>query len=144
MTDCLYSAWIPNTELTALDVDSDAVRNPVEKGKSKTLLAAYAKAAENKSLDHFKGMLADHQKALEADLQEKEEMEKERASKKAKKGSRKSDANNDDADEMDVDDDAPPEKPKTKKRKKAEDSEDVDEKVRPHGQCEVSGSKLTL
>ena len=101
---------------------------PVEKGKSKTLLAAYEKAAENNGLEHFKGMLADHQKALEADLQEREELEKERVAKKAKKASRKSDAVVD-PDEMDIDEDAPAEKPKSKKRKKADENEDVDEKV---------------
>ena len=105
------------------------MKNPVEKGKSKTLLQAYKKAADNENLDHFKGMLADHQKALEADLQEREELERERAAKKAKKASRKSDAVADDEDDMDIDEDVPAEKPKSKKRKKAEDSEDADEKV---------------
>lgn len=124
------SAWIPNTELTPLEVDSDAVKNPVEKGKSKTLLQAYKKAADNEDLDHFKGMLADHKKALEADLQEREELEKERAAKKAKKASRKSDAVVNEEDEMDIDEEAVTDKPKSKKRKKAEDSEDMDEKVK--------------
>ena len=127
--DCFCSAWIPNTELSLLDVHSDVVKTPIEKGKSKTLLQAYKKAADNEDLNHFKGMLADHQKALEADLQEREELDKERAAKKAKKGSRKSDVLVNDDDEMDVDEDVVPEKPKSKKRKKAEDSEDVDEKV---------------
>ena len=111
-----------------MDVESEAVKNPVEKGKSKTLLAAYGKAAENNNLEHFKGMLADHQKALEADLQEREELEKEREAKKAKKAARKSDAAVD-PDEMDQDEDAPAEKPKAKKRKKADDHDDVEEKV---------------
>ena len=107
-------------------MESDAVKNPVEKGKSKTLLQAYKKAADNEGLDHFKGMLSDHQKALEADLQEREE----RAAKKAKKASRKSEVAVEDEDEMDIDDEAVAEKPKSKKRKKAEDSEDLEEKVR--------------
>ena len=111
-----------------MDVESEAVKTPIEKGKSKTLLAAYGKAAENNGLEHFKGMLADHQKALEADLQEREELEKERAAKKAKKAARKSDAAVD-PDEMDQDEDAPAEKPKSKKRKKADDNDDVEEKV---------------
>ena len=123
------SAWIPNTELTPLDVESDTTKNPIEKGKSKTLLAAYGKAAENNDLAHFKTMLADHQKAVEID----EELKEEKAAKKTKKTSRKSGdaaAVVDDADEMDVDDEATTEKPKSKKRKKADDSDDVDEKVR--------------
>ena len=130
MTDLGRSAWIPNTELAPLDVDSEAVKNPVEKGKSKTLLQAYKKASENEDLDHFKAVLADHQNALEQDMKEREELEKERAAKKAKKAARKSDAVVEDADEMDVDDDAEAEKPKSRKRKKAEDGEDVNEKVK--------------
>lgn len=120
-------AWIPNTELTPLDVESETTKNPVEKGKSKTLLAAYSKAAENNDLAHFKIMLADHQKAVEID----EELKEEKAAKKTKKPSRKSGdaaAVADDAEEMDIDDEAAAEKPKSKKRKKADDSEDADEK----------------
>ncbi len=126
---CLCSAWIPNTELTALDVESETTKNPVEKGKSKTLLAAYSKAAENNDLAHFKTMLADHQKAVEID----EELKEEKAAKKTKKTPRKSvdaSAVADDAEDMDVDDEVAVEKPKSKKRKKADDSDDADEKVR--------------
>ena len=112
-----------------MDVESDAVKNPVEKGKSKTLLQAYKKAADNEDLDHYKGMLADHAKAIEADQQEREELEKERAAKKAKKAARKSDAAVNDDEDMDVDEDVAAEKPKSKKRKKAEDSDEMDEKV---------------
>ena len=124
-----HSAWIPNTELAPLDVEAETTKNPVEKGKSKTLLAAYSKAAENNDLTHFKTMLADHQKAVEID----EELKEEKASKKNKKTSRKSAdaaAVVDDAEEMDVDDEPAAEKPKSKKRKKADDSDDADEKVR--------------
>ena len=127
-TDYFISAWIPNTELALLDVESEAVTNPVEKGKSKPLLQAYAKAAENNDMEHFKTMLVEHQKALEADIEEREE----RAAKKASKKSRKSmdaSALAEDVDEMDIDEDIPAEKPKSKKRKKADDSEDVEEKV---------------
>lgn len=126
----LCSAWIPNTELAPLDVESETTKNPVEKGKSKTLLAAYGKAAENNDLAHFKTMLADHQKAVEID----EELKEEKAAKKTKKTPRKSGdaaaAVADDADEMEVDEEPAAEKPKSKKRKKADDSDDVDEKVR--------------
>lgn len=126
---CLRSAWIPNTELTPLNVDSETTKNPVEKGKSKTLLAAYSKAAENNDLAHFKTMLADHQKAIEID----EEIKEEKAAKKTKKPSRKSgDAAPvaDDAEDIEIDDEAAAEKPKSKKRKKADDSDDAEEKVR--------------
>ena len=43
-----------------LDVDLDAVKNPIEKGKSKPLLAAYAKAAENNDIERFKAMVAEY------------------------------------------------------------------------------------
>lgn len=108
----------------------DAVQTPVEKGKSKTLLLAYAKAAENQNIDHFKTMLAEHQKALQADMEAQEEYEKEKAAKKASKKPRKSEVTVAEDDEMDIDQEAPVEKPKSKKRKKAEDEEDVEEKVR--------------
>ena len=62
---CLLSAWIPNTELTPLDVESEFTKSPVEKGKSKTLLAAYGKAAETNDLARSMAMLAEHQKAIE-------------------------------------------------------------------------------
>lgn len=113
--------------MTPLDPEDDAIKNPVEKGKSKTLLAAYAKAADSNDLIHFKTMLADHQKALAEDQKEREE----RAAKKTKKSdkaSRKSLGAAADGDEMDVDDDEAAAKPKSKKRKKTEDSE-VDDKV---------------
>ena len=70
---CLLSAWIRNTELTPLDAESENTKNPIEKGKSKTLLAAYGKAAENNGLAHFKTMRADHQKAIEIDKETNEE-----------------------------------------------------------------------
>ena len=63
----LVSAQISNTELTPLDVESENTENAIEKGKSKTLLAAYGKAAENNDLAHFKTLLAYHQEAIEID-----------------------------------------------------------------------------
>ena len=77
---CLLSAWTPNTELTPLDVESENPKSPVEKGKSKTLLAAYGKAAETDDLAHSMAMLADHQKAIEIG----EEMNEEKAANKTK------------------------------------------------------------
>ena len=115
--------------MAPLDVESETTKNPVEKGKSKTLLAAYSKAAENNDLAHFKIMLADHQKAVEID----EELKEEKAAKKTKKASRKSGDTTvvaDEAEEMDIDEEVAAEKPKSKKRKKAEESDDADEKVR--------------
>ncbi|KAL8947166.1 MAG: hypothetical protein Q9222_006518 [Ikaeria aurantiellina] len=119
-------AWMPNTDLSPLDtatIDPDDT-----KGKSKPLAAAYTKASEENDLQHFKDMLADHQKAVK----EEQEAQAERDAKKASKAKRKSvDASAaaaDDADEMDVDEEEEEAKPKTKKRKKEADS-DGEEKV---------------
>lgn len=135
------SAWIPNTELTPLDTTADSTQQPSEKGKTKLLLSAYAKAAEAHGLDHFRKMLADHHKALEEDLAEKEEREAEREAKKAKKNNRKSSdavAVGADVDEMDIDSDEGVEKPKPKKRKKGTEDEALDEKVSHLSYCEGS------
>ncbi|KAM0802996.1 hypothetical protein BDR22DRAFT_886880 [Usnea florida] len=77
---CLLSAWIPNTELTPLDVESENTKSPVEKGKSTTLLAAYGKAAETNDLAHSMAMLADRQKVIEIG----EEINEEKAADKTK------------------------------------------------------------
>lgn len=120
------SAWMPNTDLTPLDT---ATIDPTDtKGKSKPLAAAYAKASEENDLQHFKDMLADHQKAVK----EEQEAQAERDAKKAAKAKRKSvDASAtpaDDADEMDIDEEEEEPKPKSKKRKKEAES-DAEEKV---------------
>ena len=116
--------------MTPLDPEDDSIKNPSEKGKSKLLINAYAKAAEANDLSHYKTMLAEHQKALQQDMEEKEERAAELKAKRSAKKSRKSSdaAALADDDEMDVDDEAAAEKPKSKKRKKADDSE-ADEKV---------------
>ncbi len=122
-------AWMPNTELTPLDPEDESVKSPPEKGKSKMLLAAYAKAAEGNDLQHFKTMLVEHQKALQQDIEEHEALAAEKAAaKKSKKSRKSSDAVAEDVDAMDIDDDEAAEKPKSKKRKKVEDS-DAEEKV---------------
>ncbi|KAK2740386.1 hypothetical protein FQN57_006126 [Myotisia sp. PD_48] len=63
-------AWVPNTDLTPLDVES--CKNASEKGKGKGLIAAYEVAAEGHDLQYFKDMLADHQRALQEDEEERE------------------------------------------------------------------------
>lgn len=130
-------AWMPNTELTPLDPEDESVKAPPEKGKSKTLLAAYAKATEANDLQHFKTMLVEHQKALQQDIEEREALAAEKAAAKSKKSRKNSGAVADDGDEMDVDNDEAAEKPKSKKRKKADDS-DADEKVSESMQSHMS------
>ena len=122
-----FSAWVPNTELNELDVLSEAVQEPVEKGKSKTLLSAYAIAAENNELDYYKTMLNNHNAAVEEDKHAQEEAEAERAAKKVKKAERA--ARKSETLAADEDESTSAEKPKSKKRKKAEDEDDAEEKV---------------
>ncbi|KAL8970262.1 MAG: hypothetical protein Q9197_003899 [Variospora fuerteventurae] len=131
-------AWMPNTDLTPLDpasVDTDDT-----KGKSKPLVAAFVKASEDNDLQHFKDMLADHQKAVK----EEQEAQAERDAKKSAKGKRKSvdtsAAAADDEDEMDIDEDEEEPKPKSKKRKKEADS-DGEEKP---AKTPKTGTKLKL
>ncbi|KAL8644330.1 MAG: hypothetical protein Q9226_007820 [Calogaya cf. arnoldii] len=122
----MFLAWMPNTDLTPLE--TAAIDPSDTKGKSKPLAAAYVKAAEENDLQHFKDMLADHQKAVK----EEQEAQAERDAKKSSKAKRKSvDASAtpaDDDDEMDVDDEEEEEpKPKSRKRKKEVES-DVEDK----------------
>lgn len=117
---------MPNTELTPLDIES--VTEPLEKGKSKLLLAAYEKATEQHDLDYFKEMLVDHQKAIQEDQEAQAEKEAKKAS-KAKRKSVDTAAQAVNEDEMDIDEEIPEPKPKSKKRKKELETDVGDEKV---------------
>lgn len=119
---------MPNTELTPLDVES--VTAPSEKGKSKLLLAAFEKAAEQHDLKYFKDMLVDHQKAIQEDQEAQAEKEAKKANKAKRKSTTTPAAPVVDADEMDIDEEAATLKPKSKKRKKDQEDDGADEKVR--------------
>lgn len=123
------SAWIANTDLTPLDpLDCKDVS---EKGKSKSLFAAYNVAGENHDLEHFKDVLEEHAEALQADIEAKEAREAEKAAKSNKK-KRKSEVQVEAEDvEMEDADAEPVSKKSSKKRKKEADSDDEEsEKVR--------------
>ncbi|PGG97023.1 hypothetical protein GX51_07522 [Blastomyces parvus] len=107
-------AWIPNTDLTPLDPES--CKDVNEKGKTKGLVEAYRVAAENHDLQYFKDMLADHQRALEQDQEEREARAAAKAAKQEKK-KRKSMDVADDQEEEAADTGAEKRK-STKKRKK--------------------------
>ncbi len=119
---------MPNTELTPLDIES--VTEPSEKGKSKLLLAAYEKAAEQNDLKHFKEMLVDHQKAIQEDQEAQAEKEAKKANKAKRKSTNIAAAPVVDADDMDIDEEVATPKPKSKKRKKELDDDAGEEKVR--------------
>jgi hypothetical protein len=128
MTNLGDSAWMLNTDLQPLTLE--AVSKPLEKGKSKTLLLAFEKAAEQHDLNYFKDMLVDHQKAI----QEDQEAQAEREAKKISKAKRKSldAAQALEGDSMDIDEAVVDSKPKSRKRKKEIDSDGEEEKVRLH------------
>ena len=124
------SAWMPNTDLNPLD--TAAIDPDDTKGKSKQLIAAYVKAAEENDLQHYKDMLADHQKAVKEEQEAQAERDAAKAAKAKRKSVDASAAAADDEDEMDVDEDQEVAKPKSKKRKKEADS-DLEDKVSPVG-----------
>lgn len=107
------SAWIPNTQLTPLDPAE--CKDVSEKGKAKPLIAAYKIAAEGHDLGYFKNLLADHQAALQQEIDEREAQKAAKAAakaEKAKKSKRKSKGADTDVDMEDAD------KKSSKKRKK--------------------------
>ncbi|EED16099.1 PWWP domain protein [Talaromyces stipitatus ATCC 10500] len=134
-------AWIPNTDLTPLDPAQ--CKDVSEKGKGKQLIAAYKVAAEGHDLQYFKNLLADHQRAIQQEAEEREAVAAEKAALKAqkeaakeareaakeeKKKKRKSVAAETEDVEM-ADADEGEKKPKsTKKRKKDAGSDAEDEK----------------
>lgn len=118
---------MPNTELTQLTKES--VTEPSEKGKSKVLLLAYQKAAEQRDLAHFKEMLVDHQRAIQEDQEAQAVREAKKAS-KAKRKSMDSSAQAVEVVDMEIDEEVDDAKPKSKKRKKDIESDAGDEKVR--------------
>ncbi|KIW16850.1 hypothetical protein PV08_04040 [Exophiala spinifera] len=112
-------AWIHNTDLTPLNPED--CKDVPEKGKSKTLLAAFEVAAEGHDLDYFKNMLNEHNAAMQAEIDAKEAREAEKAA-KADKKKRKSEAKIETDVEMEDAEAAP--KKSSKKRKKEADSDD--------------------
>lgn len=101
------------------------------KNKSKSLLAAYEVAAEGHDLKYFKSLLADHQAAVQQEMDEAEAEENAKAAakaekaEKAKKTKRKSKGADTDVEMEDTDD----KKPKSSKKRKNAEAEDEAEKV---------------
>ncbi|KAJ6134271.1 hypothetical protein N7523_000593 [Penicillium sp. IBT 18751x] len=110
-------AWVPNTQLTPLD-PADC-KDVSDKNKAKGLIAAYKVAAEGHDLQYFKNLLADHQAALQQEIEEAEAEENAKATakaEKAKKNKRKSKGAETDVDMEDADE----KKPKSSKKRKNE------------------------
>lgn len=111
-------------------MDPADCKDVAEKGKSKSLIAAFQVAAENHDLEYFKEVLDEHAAALQADIEAKEARDAEKAAKSDKK-KRKSEAKIETEDvEMEDADAEPVAKKSSKKRKKEADSDDEEsEKV---------------
>ncbi|KAM5477228.1 hypothetical protein MauCBS54593_000501 [Microsporum audouinii] len=120
-----YIAWIPNVDLTPLKPED--CKDVSEKNKSKALIAAYQVAAEGHDLDYFKAMLADHERAVQEDIEEKEAKAAAKAAKQEKKKRKSMEV----ADELDDEEmeDAGEKKKSSKKRKKDQESEGEQDKV---------------
>lgn len=97
------------------------------------LLQAYAVAAEGHGLDHFKTLLADHQRALDQEMEEQEAKAAAKAEKDAKKNKRKSmDIVDEDAEDIETGDADDAKKSKSSKKRKKDTKADEEEKVRVH------------
>lgn len=130
LTDAtLNSAWVPNTQLTPITPTECA--NVSEKNKAKGLIAAYKVAAEGHDLQYFKTLLADHQAALQKEIEEAEAAEAAKAAakaEKAKKSKRKSKGAETDVEMEDAD--GTKKAKATKKRKKDTETDAEADKVR--------------
>jgi hypothetical protein len=114
------------------------VKKDVETGKqgkkNKALWEAYKVAAEGHDLEHFKTVLANHEAAMQQDVEQREQKEIEKKEKAEKSAKRKSTAaaDSEDVEMDDADGTAAPSAKKakaTKKRKKGEESDGENEKV---------------
>jgi hypothetical protein len=126
-----------NTELLHFDIED--VKKDVETGKqgkkTKALWEAYQTAAEGHDLAHFKQVLANHEAAMQQDLEQREQKEQDKKEKAEKSTKRKSTAavGSDDVDMEDAGEDATAPSAKkakaTKKRKKDDESDGENDKV---------------
>lgn len=126
------SAWIPNMDLKP--ITPEECKDVSEKNKSKKLVSAYGVASEGHDLPYFKGLLADHQNAVQQENEAEEAKAAAKAEKQSKKNKRKStDVVEEDEDVEMEDADEPAKKPKsTKKRKKSVDADGESSKVSTH------------
>ena len=129
------SAWIPNTDLeptdaaTCKDVPEKSQNKSILRNKS--LMNAYAIAGEGRDLDACKAILADHELAIQQEIQAQEEKAAAKAEKQAKKTKRKSTeaVEEEDVEMEDVDEEAKKSKKSSRKRKKETDTDGEGAKV---------------
>lgn len=126
----MCSAWQVNTELTRLDLEDvkRAVDNNDQGKKAKNLWEAWKVASEGHTLEYFKQLLMDHEKAMAEDAQERAAKEAEKAEKAAKKARRKSKGGDDDVEMEDAAGSSDSASKKSAKKRK-NDAEGNDEKV---------------
>ncbi len=80
----MNSSWIPNTDLTPLELED--VNESKSNGKTKSLAEAYTVAREGRDLAWYKNILFEHEQKLAND----QALREEKKAKKDKKGTRKS------------------------------------------------------
>ncbi|KAK0654494.1 PWWP domain-containing protein 1 [Lasiodiplodia hormozganensis] len=137
-------AWQVNTELTRLDLEDvkRAVDNNDQGKKAKNLWEAWKVASEGHTLEYFKQLLMDHEKAMAEDAQERAAKEAEKAEKAAKKARRKSKGGDDDVEMEDAAGSSDSASKKSAKKRK-NDAEGNDEKPAktPKTKLKVNGPK---
>ncbi|KKY25996.1 putative pwwp domain-containing protein [Diplodia seriata] len=137
-------AWQVNTDLTRLDLDEvkKAVENNDQGKKAKNLWEAWKVAAEGQSLEYFKQLLMDHEKAMAEDAEERAAKEAEKAEKAAKKGKRKSKAGIEDVEMEDAAGSSDSASKKSAKKRKTDADADDDKPAKtPKTKLKVNGPK---
>lgn len=117
--------------------DAAACKDVPEKSQNKSILRnkslvnAYTVAGEGRDLQACKAMLADHERAIQQEIQAQEEKAAAKAEKQAKKGKRKSTgvADEEDVEMEDADGEAKKSKKASRKRKKEPDTDGEGSKV---------------
>lgn len=123
LTSCLYSGWVPNSDLieldpaTVLDVKMDKMR--------KDLQAAHKLASENHDLEYYKEVLQQYQEELLEQEQAKAAKAAAKAATPSKKKAQASADEDADVDMADADDAEAPAKEKKAKKRKAEENVEV-------------------
>lgn len=121
----------PTDAATCKDVPETSQNKSLLRNKS--LMNAYAVAGEGRDLQSCKAMLADHERAIQHEIEEQEAKAAAKAEKQTKKNKRKSTDVADDEEDVEMEDaDEEAKKPKksSRKRKKDADADGEAAKVR--------------
>ncbi|KAI9687046.1 MAG: hypothetical protein M1822_002456 [Bathelium mastoideum] len=114
-------SWMKNTDLAKIDMDE--IKKEEQGKKPKSLWQAYQVAAEDHELAHFKGLLVQHEEAMNRDAEERNRKQAEKEEKAAKKAERAE---------------------KAEKRKSKGKAEDEDEEMEDPAKTPKTSTKLKL